>query len=287
MKAKIIMFAAAFLVFAVSMPIMPVPENKVYASEVTDETPEESVIYDSFGGGYAASGQIEGVGFTTEVYDTYNGLPTSDAMYIMGANDGHIWIGGYSGVILYDGTLFERLDTGKGLTSARAIFEDSEGRIWVGTNDNGVVIIDGIERTHITYKDGLPSSSIRMFAEDESGNVFVGTTSGVCYIDKDFHVRKVKGFNFINERVLKLDKDLNGRIYGQTSNGFVFAIDNCEVTEYYNSENLGIEKITTIMADPKTPGKVWYGTEGGLLYCGEFGADKKGLSKRDVSPIKS
>nr|MCR5388969.1 hypothetical protein [Lachnospiraceae bacterium] len=90
MKAKILGFAAAILAFAISMPIMPVPENKVYASEVTEETSEESVIYDSFGGGYAASGQIEGVGYTTEVYDAYNGLPTSDSMYIMGANDGHI-----------------------------------------------------------------------------------------------------------------------------------------------------------------------------------------------------
>ncbi|MBQ2466160.1 MAG: hypothetical protein II506_00145, partial [Lachnospiraceae bacterium] len=103
--------------------------------------------YDTFGGGYAASNQLEGVGFTTEVYDASNGLPTSDAMFLLGANDGSIWIGGYSGVIRYDGNTFERLDTSGGMTSARGFFQDSKGRIWVGTNDNGIVVVDGEQQT--------------------------------------------------------------------------------------------------------------------------------------------
>ena len=103
----------------------------------------EKVYLSINGGGYAATGQLDDVGYISEIYDATNGLPTSDANYIMAASDGYIWIGGYSGIIRYDGSVFERLDSSEGLTSGRCIYEDSLNRIWIGTNDNGVVAIDG------------------------------------------------------------------------------------------------------------------------------------------------
>ena len=45
-----------------------------------------------FGGGYAASGQINDAGYVTQLYDATNGLPTSDANYILGSSDGFIWV---------------------------------------------------------------------------------------------------------------------------------------------------------------------------------------------------
>ena len=127
------------------------------------------------GGGYAVTRQFSGVGYSSVIYDATNGLPTSDANYILGAKDGYVWIGGYSGIMRYDGNNFERLPTTHGLTSARAFFEDSKNRIWVGTNDNGVVVIDGKDINQYSYRNGLPSTSIRNFAEDKDGNIFVAT----------------------------------------------------------------------------------------------------------------
>ena len=95
------------------------------------------------GGGYAVTRQIQNVGYTGVVYNATNGLPTSDANFLLGSTDGYMWIGSYSGVIRYDGTNFDWLPTSTGITSCRAFYEDSTHRIWVGTNDNGVVVIDG------------------------------------------------------------------------------------------------------------------------------------------------
>ncbi len=239
-----------------------------------------------YGGGYAASGQIDGVSYTTEVYDASNGLPTSDAMFVIGASDGHMWIGGYSGVIRYDGTVFERLDTAGGLTSARGIFEDKTGRIWVGTNDNGVVVIDGNERIHLTYKDGLPSSSIRIFAEDADGNVFVGTTAGVCYVDPEMRVHALSDPLLDEARVLKLDADAAGRIYGQASGGLIFAIDHCRITEIYNSIELMPGKASTILVDPETPGNVYIGTDGSTIFHGRFGSKADQMEQISVAPLE-
>lgn len=238
------------------------------------------------GGGYAATGQISGMGYTTEVYDASNGLPTSDAMFVMGAREGHIFIGGYSGVIEYDGSTFKRLDTAGGLTSARGFFEDSKGRIWVGTNDNGVVILNRTgDVTHFTYKDGLPSSSIRIFEEDPKGNIFIGTTSGVCYVDSDMQVHDISEERLREERVLKLSADSNGIIYGQTGNGYIFKIENCKVKEVYTSADLGMKKISTILADPLNPGKVYIGTEDKMVFYGDFGLDSSHMTKIFVEPL--
>lgn len=223
------------------------------------------------GGGYAASEQLHSVGYASELYDATNGLPSSDAMYLLGASDGHMWIGGNSGVICYDGSTFKRMDPSGGTTNARGFFEDSHGRIWVGTNDNGVVVVDGMEHTHLTYNDGLPSSSIRCFAEDNDGNVFIGTTTGICYADKTLGLHSIENETLANERVLNMDSDANGMVYGQTTNGIVFSIKDHTLSALYTSNELGMEKITAIMSDPEELGTVYIGTSDSSVYHGKFG----------------
>jgi signal transduction histidine kinase/ligand-binding sensor domain-containing protein/CheY-like chemotaxis protein/HPt (histidine-containing phosphotransfer) domain-containing protein len=237
------------------------------------------------GGGYAVTGQITQEGYTAQIYDASNGLVTSDANYILGASDGYIWIGGYSGIMRYDGSEFERLETSEGLTSGRGIFEDSKGRIWVGTNDNGVVVIDGETRTHYTYKEGMPSSSIRIFEEDNEGNVFIGTTAGVAYVDVNGELHTIDDDRINEERVLKLDADSNGKIYGQTKNGLVFSIEDCKITDVFSSNELGMEPITTILADPNSPGYIYFGTESKYIYYGAFGDKGPNMVKIVVAPI--
>ncbi len=238
------------------------------------------------GGGYSATGQNGDVGYSSTIYDATNGLPTSDANCVLGATDGYVWVGGYSGIMRYDGNSFARLDTVTGLTSGRGMFEDSKGRIWVGTNDNGIVIIDGDDKKRITYKDGLPSSSIRTFQEDREGNIYIGTTAGVCYADTDLKVHPLNEVNLKEERVLKLDRDADGTIYGQTKNGMIFLIKNKQVKRIWTSSELGMEKITTIQMDPGIPGKVYIGTEGNSVYYGQFGEHADNMEKISVLPLR-
>ena len=237
------------------------------------------------GGGFAASGQVLQMGYSAEVYDATNGLITSDANYAMCSSDGYLWIGGYSGIFRYNGTTFEKLDTSEGLTSGRGIFEDSKGRIWVGTNDNGVVVLDGENRTHYTYKDGLPSSSIRVFEEDNNGNIFIATTSGVAYVTPDGELKVLNDFRINDERVLRLSADKSGTIFGQTKNGLIFSIENCAVTAVHDGAELGTGKITSILADKDRSGKVYISNEGSLVYYGDFGKDASHMKRISVGPI--
>lgn len=250
----------------------------------TNAGSEKTGSASEFGGGYALSGQLKDVSYTTEVYDASNGLPTSDAMYILGATDGHIWLGGYSGVIKYDGSVFERRDTSNGLTSARAIFEDKKGRIWVGTNDNGVVLIDGMDEKHYTYKEGLTSSCIRTFAEDGNGNVFIGTTAGVCYVDSNLNLHELKSELLNEETIIRLDSDSAGRIYGLTKSGIIFTIDVENVTFSYKSKEVGMDKATALSVDPNSPGKVYIGNDKGMIFHG-YVNDTAGMERMSAAPV--
>ncbi len=243
--------------------------------------------YRNNGGGFAVTGQLGDVGYMAEIYNASNGLPTSEANCVLGASDGHIWIGGYAGVLRYDGSTFERLPSSTGLTNARAIYEDIRGRIWVGTNDNGIVVIDGEEYTHFTKKDGLRSSSVRSFAEDLYGNVYVGTTAGMVYVDTSMklHVTDDKRIN--NERVLRLVSDTFGNVYGQTKSGAIFRVSEDKLISYYTSRDLGIEGITTILADSKKAGKIYIGTGSNYVYSGNFGDPGEKMKRYYVAPAEN
>lgn len=284
-KTGIVFLTAFFICIFTGMPAVPAVSVSAGNLDVTDKTAPGSEELPTFGGGYAATGQITDCGYTSRIYDASNGLPTSDANYIMCSSDGYIWVGGYSGIIRYDGNSFTRLDTSDGLTNGRGLFEDSKGRIWIGTNDNGVVVIDGNKKTHLTYKEGLPSSSIRVFAEDNEGNVFFGTTAGICYADPKMKIHVIDDNRLNTDRILKLDSDADGRIYGSTRGGYAFMIENKRIVKIFTGEDIGIGKITTLKADPIAPGQVYLGTEGVAIFHGEFGVPASDMEYISVSPL--
>ena len=237
------------------------------------------------GGGYSASGQISGAGYSSQIYDASSGLPTSDANYILCSSDGYIWIGGYSGIIKYDGSNFIRMDTSGGLTSGRGLFEDSKGRIWVATNDNGVVVIDGEESTHFTYKEGLASSSIRCFEEDAAGNIIIGTTAGLAYVDESLTLHVIDDDVLNEETVLNMSAGTDGTVYGVTKSGVLFSVSGCKVTDAFTGDGKGFDKITAVLADPDEAGIIYIGTNNGIVYHGVFGDSAGKMEEMDAAPL--
>lgn len=281
---KTIKSAAAITLTAFLIGILAVSYGTGIQAAENDEQTEATTSV-PFGGGYAVTGQLKGVGYTAKLYDATNGLPTSDANYVMGSSDGYIWIGGYSGIIRYDGSSFERLDASGGLTSGRVIYEDSKGRIWVGTNDNGVVMIDGSQQRKFSYDDGLPSSSVRAICEDDHGNIFIGHTSGLSYIDDRLVLHNISDPRLDNQIITRLSPDRSGTIYGSTKEGDIFSIDDIEIKAVYSSDSISIGMVSTIYADPDDSGMVYIGAEDSYVYYGLFGQKVGNMKKISVAPV--
>ena len=88
-------------------------------------------------------------------FNETNGLPTGEANTVLQTSDGFVWIGSYGGLIRYDGTSFRNYSDGGVFpsSSVRALFEDSKGRLWIGTNDMGVFLYENCEFKRFTYED--------------------------------------------------------------------------------------------------------------------------------------
>lgn len=69
-----------------------------------------------------------------------------------------------------------------------SIFEDSTGKIWVGSWDNGLYMLSGDKITNYTNESGniksISSNFVRCCAEDNQGNIWIGTFKGLDKYDK-------------------------------------------------------------------------------------------------------
>ena len=226
-----------------------------------------------------------GEGYAAVVYNNSNGLPTSEANAIAETKEGFLWIGSYSGLIRYDGSTFERIDSTTGVTSVVSLYVDSKERLWIGTNDNGVAYMEKGDITFYKDVEGLKSSSIRSIVEDNEGNIFIATTFGLGYIDTDMQIHALDESQLNSEYICELRKDDKGVIYGETMAGAVFTIENMRVTGFYDGNQLGLGVLTTILPDPENPGYVYLGTENSDIYYGSLDNNLKDVKKIDVSPL--
>ena len=273
--------AAALGLLAIMIVSAAAPPQAVSATDAgnTVSSGSEADIKRN-GGGYAVTGQVEGTGYAAFLYDSKNGLPTSDANAIYCARNGFIWIGSYCGLIVYDGTTFGRMDPSTGITNANAIYEDNLDRLWVGTNDNGLILMDNDGR-YLRYddSDGLTSLSIRSITGDNNGYVYIGTTTGICYVDTELNLYKLDADLVNNEYITRLVFDGVNTVYGTTRAGAVFAIRDHKCIGYYNGDDLGIGEITTVYPDPLNAENVYLGTKHGYAAVGDFSDNFRNLRK--------
>ncbi len=234
------------------------------------------------GGGAAVTNQTDELGYSVKLYDNTNGLPTSDANAILSTNDGFLWIGGYSGLIRYDGTTFERITGIEGVTNVNTLFQDSEDRIWIGTNDNGAVVTYKSETLHFDFNNGLNSSSIRSIAEDSDGNIIIGTTQGLYYIDKSMKVHTLDEPLLNNDYIQKLVSDEHGKIYGSARSGSVFCIEGLKVTSTIKPSDIGLSRVNTVYPDPDEQGVLYLGTTDCKVYRGSISDEFKNVKTINI-----
>ena len=201
--------------------------------------------------------------YTSVLYDSTNGMPTSEANAIAQSSDGFIWLGGYSGLVRYDGNTFYRYDSSSGISSVFALYVDDNNRIWIGTNENGVAMLNYDETKVYGRVEGIKSHSVRSITEDKNGNIIVGTTQGLAYVDgTTLELHPIDDPQINQEYVNNLDRDSEGNVYGLTSDGALFVLDDLAVTAFYPADKIGEEQANSLYADPEIPGTIYIGTIG-------------------------
>lgn len=130
--------------------------------------------------------------YVYQQWSSFGGLTGTTATDIIQTSDGFINIGTYEGLVRFDGVAFTTLRRGKdnGLTfaSVRVVMEDKSGNMWIGSNDEGVQLLQPEGNMTFTTQNGLPNNSIRAIVEDKDKNVWVGTAGGVVYMTRNHHL---------------------------------------------------------------------------------------------------
>ena len=224
-------------------------------------------------------------GYSAVVYDNTNGLPTSEANAIAQTSEGFIWIGSYSGLIRYDGNTFERLDSTTGIANVTCLFTDSSDRLWIGTNDSGVFMMEQGVFTRWDRPQGLRSSAIREITEDDKGSVYVATTEGIVIISPDLELSAVDDTRVAHTVIHRMRLGEDGFIYVLTNSGDIFTIKDGKIGIYIDHEDCPLKGIGCIFPDPDKSGCIYFETEKSIVYHGSLNDGLKTVSETDIAPL--
>ncbi|MCA9423736.1 MAG: PAS domain S-box protein, partial [Candidatus Omnitrophica bacterium] len=118
---------------------------------------------------------------TVQVFGEEDGVDEGDTVAsIYQTRGGDLWFATRgSGVYVYDGSKFDRIDLEDGLLrdSIQEIHEGSDGTMWVSYRYRGVAMWKAGQWVSFSERHGLPNSPVTSFAEDANGDIWVSTAS--------------------------------------------------------------------------------------------------------------
>ena len=226
------------------------------------------------------------MGFSAILYDNVSGLPTSEANAVAQTSIGFVWIGGYSGLIRYDGIEFRHFDPSSGISNVNCLYVDSKDRLWIGTNDSGLAVRQMAQFRFWGREEGLRSLSVRALCEDGDENIIVATTDGLAAIDPEGELHSINDPRITGKFVRRLTKDENGVIYGCTADSCVFMVENLTVTAFYESGDLGVGDVYCVIPVGTEKGMVYLGTGGSTIVQGNLLTGMKEREQLTVAPLE-
>jgi ligand-binding sensor domain-containing protein/signal transduction histidine kinase len=160
---------------------------------------------------------------TMRTWRTAQGLPSDAVTAIIQTRDGFLWIGTTAGLVRFDGAKFTPLTSTDSptneLTGITALCEDSNGRLWVGTQQKGLFELSEGRLLHYTRREGLSSDNVTSLAADNHGQVWIGGNSGLNRWDGRGFVAYGKRDGLPDESVSSVNVARSGTVWITTRVG--------------------------------------------------------------------
>jgi len=197
----------------------------------------------------------------------YSVFQLKNHQLLLGAGDGRIYSKHGSSFKNYlPGNLRTLL-----LTEITAIYQDSRGWLWLGSDGQGISILKNKESVHFTNADGLSDSSNYFFYEDAGQNIYTGGNDGFSKIVYDSLAGKffLKKFFFKTagkemETFRNCIGGPDGSLWFIGEEGVLHFKDD-KLTKY---EADGMNRLDATDIKPDQSGNVWIATKGdGLWQC--------------------
>lgn len=167
-------------------------------------------------------------------------------------SEGRIWFGTYNqGIYIFENgkTTISTILTDLPSKVAFSIFKDSKDRMWIGTFE-GVLVIDGDNRTLYNKENGLLSNHITQIYEDSKNNFWVATNGGgvAKLINNKFEtISTENGLSHNHVRAIHEDED--GVFWFGTYGGGLNRYENGELITYSAESGLYDDVVSAIYED--------------------------------------
>ncbi|HEU4387608.1 MAG TPA: two-component regulator propeller domain-containing protein, partial [Blastocatellia bacterium] len=153
-------------------------------------------------------------------YNYFEGARIGTVRSFTEDNDGNIWIGAGPDLLLLKAGRLKRCTGWKNTAEIKVLYRDRGGRIWVGTDGDGIFVFDGGRITHLTSSDGLAANQIRSILQDRGGALWIATFGGGIskYANGRFATYTTDDGLAAN-RVLAIHEDDEGSLWFATRKG--------------------------------------------------------------------
>jgi signal transduction histidine kinase/ligand-binding sensor domain-containing protein len=123
--------------------------------------------------------------YAIDAWNVEQGLPASTVNTLLQDRVGYLWLGTYEGLVRFDGlqsTLFHSGNT-EGLRGdgIRALAQDGDGRLWVGSNGGGLSVYEGGAFRHLDVGPQPVDQMVWAVTTRRAGGVWVGTNGGSVF----------------------------------------------------------------------------------------------------------
>ncbi len=184
-------------------------------------------------GGFVGKARAEDTSIRTEInyndyvqtiYSSTNGLPCGEANDIAMTGDGIMWVGTYAGLYRYNGREFRWMDSYDSIRNVNCLYVDEQGRLWVGTNDNGLSIMINEQVVNVIDRDGgLPANSVKSIIKSSDGYYYIGTTGAMQILSLNYGLKKL---NILTEVTYAdhIAADDRGNVAAVNNDGTLFLI---------------------------------------------------------------
>jgi diguanylate cyclase (GGDEF)-like protein len=139
------------------------------------------------------------------------------------------------------------------------VLQDRKANIWLATNSKGLFRIDSEQNIrHFTAADGLPSLTVETLLEDNLGNLWVGTASGLVRMTQSM-LTLIRDIPSVP--VISITEDQSGKLIIGAETGLYRGQGDTFRPFFPEQLNKGISQL---LADDQ--GALWVGTARGDLY---------------------
>lgn len=158
-----------------------------------------------------------------KVWTKQQGLPDDAVTAILQTRDGYLWIGTLGGLVRFDGMKFVPVTpvpfATKEALRVIALCEDTAGRLWVGTQGQGLFCTTDDALKPYGTPFGKLDDTINSIAADNAGNLLLGTPSGLIVLEKDRLLRFTTKEGLANDFVSNVHIARSGTIWITTRGG--------------------------------------------------------------------